>query len=115
MPMKRGDRSEKEKEMLKRIHTEHELFHYRMLSMTAEEIYQACKQIYFFECAYEYFQYKEGISREFVNAAWQGEAVLAELWKIYLKYEYLEIDTWKGIEDILGIYVRDYGTERGQG
>lgn len=113
MPMKRRDRPEKEKGLLKKIHNEHELFHYKMLSMPAEEIYHACKQICFFECVYEYFQYKEEISKEFINAAWQGESVLLELWGIYLKYEYLEMDTWDGIEDILGIYVKEHRVERG--
>ena len=113
MTMKCGNHSEKEKELLKKIHTEHELFHYKMLSMTPEEIYQGCKQICFFECAYEYFRYKEEISEEFVHAAWQGEAVLAELWGIYLKYEYLGMDTWEEIEEILAVYVREHITERG--
>ena len=112
MPMKRGNHPEKEREMLKKIHTEHELFHYKMLSIPAEEIYQACRKICFFECVYEYFQYEE-TSEEFVNAAWQGEAVLAELWEIYLKYEYLGMDTWEEIEGILAVYVREHITERG--
>ena len=35
------------------------------------------------------------------------------LWGIYLKYEYLGMDTWEEIEEILAVYVREHITERG--
>ena len=57
MPMKRGDRLESEKRMLKKINTEHMLFQYKMLSGAAQEVYNACRKICFYECVFGYFQY----------------------------------------------------------
>lgn len=111
MPMKRGDRPEKEKEMLQKIRTEYELFYYKTLSRTPQEIYHACKRICFFECVYEYFQYKEEISEDFINATGQRDRILEELWEIYLKHEYLGMDTWEEIEELLEVYARKYATE----
>lgn len=105
MLMKRKDHSEKEKELLKKIKTEYELFRYRMLLCPAGEIYNSCRVICFYECLYEYFQYSEKINRDFINASYKKEWVLAQLWDIYLENEYLRADTWGEIEGILNAYV----------
>lgn len=107
MLMKRIDHSEREKEMLKKVGAEYELFRYKMLSKSVQEVYNACRCISFYECVYEYFQYFEKISTDFVNAANHSEAVLAELWEIYLKYEYLRIENWEEIEELLNVYVME--------
>ena len=53
---KRRDPSEKEKQLLKVIGREYELFKYKMLSRSVQEIYDSCNAIRFYECMYEYFQ-----------------------------------------------------------
>lgn len=80
-----------------------------MLQKSVREVYNACRCISFYECVYEYFQYCEKISTDFVNATNHSEAVLAELWEIYLKYEYLGIENQKEIEELLNVYVMERG------
>ena len=108
MPMKRGDRLESERKMLEKINTEHTLFQYKMFSGTAREVYKTCRKICFYECVFEYFQYSEEISTDFVSATEGSDGILAELWKIYLKHEYLRVDTWEEIGIILDVYVSKY-------
>lgn len=109
--MRRREYAEGEKQMIQKINTEHALFKYSMLSGSTHEVYDACKRICFYECMQEYFLYSEQISTEFVGAAGHSDRILAELWEIYLKYEYLKADTWAEIEDILKVYVTEYGTK----
>lgn len=104
MRLRRSDHSEKEKEMLRKIETEYSLFRYRMLSDSVQKVYDACRKICFYECVNEYFQYSRETSADFINATGQSDKILAELWKIYLKNEYLGMDTWEDIEDILNTY-----------
>ena len=68
------------------------------------EIYDACRKICFFECIHEYFQYSREISREFLDAAVLDDSILEGLWAVYQKYEYLGIDTWEQVEEILEKY-----------
>ena len=105
MPMKRKDHPEKEKELLKKVKTEYELFRCKKLLCPAQEVYDSCRVISFYECMYEYFQYCEKISRDFINASGKDDWVLAQLWELYLKNEYLRADTWAEIEGLLNAYV----------
>lgn len=111
MPMGRRERPEKEKEMLRKMGMEYELFHDRMLAQETEEIYSACRRICFFRCVYEYFQYKEEIRKDFTNVAWRADRILEELWGIYLQHEYLGMENWEDIEEILEVYVRKHEGE----
>ena len=104
MLLRRSGHSERENEMLRKIETEYSLFRYKMLSDSTQEVYDSCRKICFYECINEYFQYSREISADFVNATRQSDKILAELWQIYLKYEYLGMDTWEEIEDILNTY-----------
>lgn len=108
MPMKRKEHSEKERELLKKVRTEYELFRCRMLLCPAQEVYNSCRVICFYECLYEYFRYCEKINRDFINVSYKKEWVLAKLWEIYLENEYLKADTWDEIEEILNAYVKDF-------
>lgn len=92
MLMRRKDHSEKEKELLKKVGMEYELFRCRMLLCPAWEVYNSCRVICFYECLYEYFQYSEKINRDFINASYEKDWVLAQLWDIYLENEYLRAD-----------------------
>lgn len=109
--MKRYENPETEKEMLDKIMTEHELFMYRTLSGTAHEIYDSCKRICFYESLNEYFLYNEQISKEFVNVSARSSRIIKELWDIYLKYEYLRVDTWEEIDCLLQIYVEEHNKD----
>lgn len=108
LPMKRKEHSEKERELLKKVRTEYEMFRYRMLLCPAQEVYNSCRVICFYECLYEYFRYCEKINRDFINVSYKKEWVLARLWEIYLENEYLKADTWDEIEEILNAYVKDF-------
>ena len=102
--MKRCEHSEKEKSLQRKIRNEHALFKYQMLSNPVRTVYDSCNKIRFYECMMEYFQYKEAINKEFINSSQNSVYPLAELYEIYLKYEYLHVDTWKGIEEILDVF-----------
>ena len=106
MLMKRKERTEKEEKLLKKVTAEYGLFRCRMLLQPAEEVYNSCRIICFYECLYEYFRYCEKIRRDFINASEKEEGVLAQLWELYLKNEYLQADTWDEIESILTAYVK---------
>ena len=105
MLMRRHEHSEKEETLLQKISKEYTLFRYKMLSGSVQEVYNQCNQIRFYECMQEYFQYKEKLPPEFVQATEGREDILQELWGIYLKYEYLRIDEWSDLEDVLKMYV----------
>ena len=105
MLMKRKEHTEKEKELLEKITAEYELFRCKMLLQPTWEIYNSCRSICFYGCLYEYFQYCEKISRDFINGSEKEPWVLAQLWELYLKNEYLKADTWDEIESILRTYV----------
>ncbi len=102
--MKRKDHSEKEKALLKKIKTEHSLFRCKMLLCPAEELYNSCRMICFYECLYEYFRYCEKINVDFIHASNKEEWILEQLWNLYLENEYLKADTWDEIESILKAY-----------
>ena len=100
MLMKRKEHTEKEKELLEKITAEYELFRCKMLLQPTWEIYNSCRSICFYGCLY-----CEKISRDFINASEKEHWVLAQLWELYLKNEYLKADTWDEIESILRTYV----------
>lgn len=105
MLMRRHEHPQKEEEMLHKIDREYTLFKYKMLAGSAHEVYEACTQIRFYECMHEYFLYKEKIDPEFVQATEEREDILQGLWEIYLKYEYMKIDEWSELEELLKKYV----------
>ncbi len=104
MLTERRERPEREKKMLEKAMAEYNAFRCHMLSKPAGEIYDASRKICFFECIHEYFGYSREISREFLEAAVQGGEILEGLWETYQKYEYLGIDTWEQVEEILDKY-----------
>ena len=102
---KRQEHSEKERQILKLVETVYSLFKYKMLSGTGREIYESCNTIRFYECLHEYFQYTEKVELEFVRKVKMRDNLLGELHAYYLKTEYLSIETWEGIEELLRCYV----------
>lgn len=105
--MRRGDMSDREIELMKRIETEHTIFKYRMLASAAAEIYENCNVIRFYECIYEFFQYAENIEKEYTDACLMHENVIEALYRLYMKYEYLRYSRWEDIEEILSALVEE--------
>lgn len=101
---KRKDSKDKEQALMEQMEQEYQLFRYQMLSRTKKEIYESCAKIHFYECCHEYFLYQEDIVAEFFEIAVQRKGIYQELWNLYLKYEYLEVDTWEQIEEMLKLY-----------
>lgn len=106
--MKHYEIPEAEREMAEKIKTEYRLFRYKTLSGTPRMVYGSCRRICFYESIKEYFLYNEQINRDFINASRGCSKIINELWKIYLKYEYLKADTWDEIENLLQAYVDEH-------
>lgn len=104
---KRQEHSEKENQVLKVVEIVYNLFKYRMLSRTRSEIYESCNLIHFYECLWEYFIYTEKIELEFVRKVKIRDDLIEELYGYYLKTEYLSIERWAGIEELLRCYVAE--------
>ena len=102
---RRLERPDREKELVKRIKTEHSLFKFEKLSETNRTIYDACNQIRVYECLTEYFLYHEHFEPEFVELALEKEDILRELYDLYLKYEMVEVGTWEEIDSLLKLFV----------
>lgn len=109
--IRRLERGEKEHQLLKKIKREHSLFKFEKLSGSNREIYDACNQIRFYECVYEYFECHEHLKPEFVMLTEKTDDVIADLYKYYLKYEHLEVGTWKQIEELIDIYIASQTSE----
>lgn len=103
--MKRGLFSEKEIQLVHKIEKEFELFKYQTLSKSRKKIFAACEEIRFYSCIYEYFLYAEDIAQEHIKACLKCESAIAELYHLYLKYEYLRCSRWDDIEELLDVFV----------
>ena len=97
----------KKKEFMYNIESEYNLFKSNMLLKTPEEIYDSCNTIRFYECMYEYFQYNENINSQFISYMHCKKNTISELQHIYYKNEYLTVDTWDGIDDIINYCMMD--------
>ena len=103
--MKRGLFSEKEIQLVHNIEKEFELFKYRMLSRSRKKIFEACCEIRFYSCIYEYFLYAEDIADSHIKACLKCEYAIAELYDLYLKCECLRCGRWEDIEELLDVFV----------
>ena len=101
---KRKDCKDSYRNLMYQMEQEYSLFKYKMLSRIQREIYEKCKQIYFYECLHEYFLYQENITREFLDNVSGKTCVYWELWNLYQQYEHLEVGTWEQIEGMLKFY-----------
>lgn len=93
-------------EFMYNIQSEYNLFKSTMLLKTPEEIYDNCNTIRFYECIYEYFQYNENIDGEFIKHMYHKKNIISAMQHIYYKNEYLTIDTWEGIDEVIS-YMMD--------
>lgn len=99
--MKREPHTDSVNTLLSRLSQEHELFYYQMISKPPDEIYHSCGIIRFYDSVWEYFQYKENLDKEYVEACLDEDNILAVLYDLYLKYEHLNVGTWDEIEELL--------------
>lgn len=108
---RRKEYEEKEIQFLYKIEQKHNIFKYSMLSKTPQEIYDACNEIYFYECMYEYFMYNENISKKFMSCVYNDKDIMQVLKHIYNKYEFLSFDKWCDIDEIINCYMQDNGID----
>lgn len=99
--MKRGVFSNNKRKLLLKVEAEHELFKYKMLASPIKDVYERCNEIRFYECVYEYFRYCESITEEYMKACLKESEIMPALWRTYIENEYLKIDTWEDIEDLI--------------
>lgn len=112
--MKRGQLSEKETQLVRRAENEFGLFRYKMLSKSRKKIFEKCGKIQFYCCIYEYFMYADDIDKEHIEACLKYERPIAELYRVYQEYEYLQYGSRDEIEEMLNVLVREQEDCRGQ-
>lgn len=103
--MKRGEFSDTERQLRKQIETEYLLFKYQTLSKSNIEIYDNCNIIRFYHCIYEYFLYSENLDKTHISVCLKCDNIIASLYHLYLKYEYLSYDKWEDIKEILNVFI----------
>lgn len=106
--MKRGQFTDREIQTTKKIEEEFERFKYRMLSRSRKKIFKSSRKISFYSCIYEYFMYAEDIEASHMAVCLQCPDVIAHLYRIYMKYEYLRYSRWQDIEELQDVFVREH-------
>lgn len=112
--MKRRQFSEKETQLIRRAEDEFVIFRYKMLSKNRKEIFKKCDKIRFYRYIYEYLMYADDINKEHIEACLRYERPIAELYKIYQRYEYLQYGRWDEIKELLNVLVREQEYHSGQ-
>ena len=105
VPYRRKDYVECCQKLRSDIEMEYKLFKLRVLSGNNKSIYRQCRKIVFYETMHEYFQYCEELNREFIDSCCMDSMLLAKLWDLYRKKQYVHIDTWAEIEKFLNVYL----------
>lgn len=105
--MKRGPFTDLEIQVTEKIKEEFEKFKYRMLSKSRKKIFAGSGKINFYSCIYEYFMYAEDIETAHLKACLKCPDVTGKLYRIYLKYEYLNYHRMAEIEELLGVLERE--------
>lgn len=93
------------------VDKEYNQFKLEMLSKTPHEIYDNCKIILFYENIYEYCIYNETISEEYAKLIEERTGIINDLYHLYLKYEFLGINNWSEIDDLIEIYMQGGGRD----
>lgn len=105
--MKRGHFSEKEIRLTRTVEREFELFRYQMLSKSRKKIFKKCDKIRFYCCIYEYLRYADDIDKEHIGVCLRYERPIAELYRVYQSYEYLQYGRWEEIRELLNVLARE--------
>ena len=101
MMKRRNHHPDMERRFMERIKAEHALFKFEMLSGCRREIYENCNKIRFYETVFEYFLYQNALDTKVVEAGLQTDDFMTELYRMYLKYEGLDVGTWEQTESFL--------------
>ena len=104
--MKKDKLLQKRMELIKQIENEFLLFKCSMLSKSNAEIFDSCNIIHFYHCIYEYFMYVEELKDEYLYKCLENDSVIAVLYELHLKYEYLKCDSWENIEELLNVWIK---------
>lgn len=100
--MKRQLFTERENRLMLQIEHEHDFFKYRMISKQRKDIYEACDEIYFTECVYEYLIYTDELPDDQITALVQCKCGIFKcLYSIYLDDEYIHVDTWDEVSSLI--------------
>ncbi len=110
--MRRGQFSEKEIRLIRRAEDEFRLFKYKMLSESRKKIFKQCGEIRFYSCIYKYLMYADDIDKEHIEACLKYERPIAELYRVYQSYEYLQYGRWEEIRELLNVLVREQKERR---
>lgn len=111
--MKRGIFPDNVVRLVRKVEQEFELFRFKMLSKSREEIFESCNIIRFYSCMCEYFLYKEELEESHIKACLKCGNVIDTLYHLYMKYEYLRYSRWEDIEELLDVLVRVQENDRG--
>jgi hypothetical protein len=104
--MKRGEFSGRKTCLIRSVETEFELFRYKTLSASRQEIFDRCNEIRFYCCIWEYFQYAEDIKEEYICACLKvRDHVMETLYHLYMENEYLRYERWDDIIELLDALV----------
>lgn len=105
--MRRGQFSEKEIRLIRRAEDEFMIFKYKMLSKSRKKIFKMYDKIRFYCCISEYLTYADDIDDEHIEACLRYERPVAELYRVYQDYEYLQYGRWEEIKELLNVLVRE--------
>lgn len=112
--MRKGELTDKELQLITVAEREFGLFRYRMLSKSRKKIFRNSNEINFYRCVHEYLMCADDISREHIGACLRYEEPIAELYRVYQRYEYLRYGRWEEIEELLDVLVREQEDHDGQ-
>lgn len=102
---KENQNSHDRQAVIDKIEVEYNTFKQEILSMNAEEIFNACNRIRFYESVMEYFRYNTVAVDMMVRFYEKTDSLLQELWQLYLKNESLQIESWNDIANMLECYI----------
>ncbi len=102
--LRRGMFSDRQRCLVRKVEREHGEFRSGMLSLSPEEVYCHCGEIRFYECVFEFFCFCEDLEAEWLEACLVERDVIAALWGIYNKYEYLRADSWEDVKEMLRVF-----------
>lgn len=105
--MRKGMFDDREIRLAGIVEREYGLFRYRMLSKSRKKIFRNSNEINFYRCVHEYLMCADDISREHIGACLRYEEPIAELYRVYQRYEYLRYGRWEEIEELLDVLVRE--------
>jgi len=94
------------KQYQENVQKEYQKYREHILELPPEQIYERCGEIYFYHCMYDYFMCNEELSNLAVMQMKTTENLIAECWKVYLKYEGLSCGSWEDIDELWKVWLQ---------